>query len=49
MIRQAIINGICGGVVGYASSQLIDSGQPILAALLFIAWFIGMMNSLFRP
>lgn len=46
MNRQVIINSAAGGVIGLACATLIGHGHILLAVAVFIAWIIGIINSM---
>lgn len=43
-----IINAAVGGVMGCAFSILLETGRLGLGILVFVAWIIGMINSLIK-
>ncbi len=47
MNRQILINYIVCGVMGNAAYVVWLSGHPVCAVLIFVAWIVGMINSLY--
>lgn len=46
MPRQIFINAVVGGIIGYASGILCETEHPALGAIVFLAWNVGLINSL---
>lgn len=46
MNRQAIINGISGGIIGYCVPMVIINGNPFIGIAILVAYFGTLINSL---
>ena len=44
--RQQIVNAVIGGFFGFVGVEVFRAGNPVLGVFVFVAWFVGMTNSL---
>ena len=45
-MRKVIINGICGGLVGFMACRYVAHHSVLLAIILYLAFIVTIINSI---